>query len=42
MNGWLDRGSFCIVCVGVMWISDAVLSNTGKNLGTYPTLMIGL
>lgn len=39
MNSWLDRGTFCILWVGFMWIADALLSNTGTT--SYAALMVG-
>jgi hypothetical protein len=39
MNEWLDRGFFCVTWVGLMWIADLLLSNTG--VITYSAMMIG-
>jgi hypothetical protein len=39
MNEWLDRGCFCVTWVGLMWIADMLLSNTG--VITYSAMMIG-
>ena len=39
MNEWLDKGLFCITWVGLMWIADLLLSNTG--VMSYGALMIG-
>lgn len=39
MNEWLDRGRYSVTCVGLMWIADVLLSNTG--VITYSAMMIG-
>ena len=39
MNEWLDRGWFCVTWVGLMWILDLLLSNTG--VISYGAMMIG-
>jgi len=35
----LDKGIFCIIWVGLMWVTDTILYNTGVT--TYAALMIG-